>query len=201
MGSINKKYDGEEDMKLNKQLAILSVIFFIILFFTILVVSINIIKDSVQKELYENAQNSVSSLSISISNTSTSLNNIKTMIDATFDNGNYERITYKDINNNILYQRDLELRQNHIPLWFENLIEIKIPVAKSTLSNNWQIIGIVEILNDKNTAYSQLYDLMINMFVYLSISYVILNFGSAELHFLDLFHVAFIVYYLAHGCV
>ena len=176
MGSINKKYDGEEDMKLNKQLAILSVIFFIILFFTILVVSINIIKDSVQKELYENAQNSVSSLSISISNTSTSLNNIKTMIDATFDNGNYERITYKDINNNILYQRDLELRQNHIPLWFENLIEIKIPVAKSTLSNNWQIIGIVEILNDKNTAYSQLYDLMINMFLYLSISYVIFIF-------------------------
>ena len=114
--------------------------------------------------MYENAQNSVSSLSISISNTSTSLNNIKTMIDATFDNGNYERITYKDINNNILYQRDLELRQNHIPLWFENLIEIKIPVIKSTLSNNWQIIGIVEILNDKNTAYSQLYDLMINMF-------------------------------------
>lgn len=163
-------------MKLNKQLAILSVIFFIILFFTILVVSINIIKDSVQKELYENAQNSVSSLSISISNTSTSLNNIKTMIDATFDNGNYERITYKDINNNILYQRDLELRQNHIPLWFENLIEIKIPVAKSTLSNNWQIIGIVEILNDKNTAYSQLYDLMINMFLYLSISYVIFIF-------------------------
>jgi diguanylate cyclase (GGDEF)-like protein len=176
MGSINKKYDGEEDMKLNKQLAILSVIFFIILFFTILVVSINIIKDSVQKELYENAQNSVSSLSISISNTSTSLNNIKTMIDATFDNGNYERITYKDINNNILYQRDLELRQNHIPLWFENLIEIKIPVAKSTLSNNWQIIGIVEILNDKNTAYSQLYDLMINMFLYLRISYVIFIF-------------------------
>ena len=163
-------------MKLNRQLAILSVIFFIILFFTILVVSINIIKDSVQKELYENAQNSVSSLSISISNTSTSLNNIKTMIDATFDNGNYERITYKDINNNILYQRDLEVRQNHIPLWFENLIEIKIPVAKSTLSNNWQIIGIVEILNDKNTAYSQLYDLMINMFLYLSISYVIFIF-------------------------
>lgn len=125
MGSTNKKYDGQQDMKLNRQLAILSVIFFMILFFTILVVSINIIKDSVQKELYENAQNSVSSLSISISNTSTSLNNIKTMIDATFDNGNYERITYKDINNNILYQRDLELRQNHIPLWFENLIEIE----------------------------------------------------------------------------
>lgn len=35
-----------------------------------------------------------------------------------FDNGD-ARITYKDINNNILYQRDLEIRQNNIPLWFE----------------------------------------------------------------------------------
>lgn len=160
-------------MTLYRQIAILVTIVFTILLFTILTVSFNIIKDSVQKELYENAQNSVSSLSLSISNTSTSTGNIETMINAIFDNGNYERITYKNTDEQIQYERVLEEEQNTVPSWFVNFVEIKIPAAKATLSSNWKIIGVLEILNSKNTAYTQLYNMMTHMFLYLSISCVI----------------------------
>ncbi|MDD2871977.1 MAG: LapD/MoxY N-terminal periplasmic domain-containing protein [Candidatus Gracilibacteria bacterium] len=160
-------------MTLYKQIAILVTAVFIILLLTILTISFSIVKDSVQKELYENAQNSVSSLSLSIYNTNISQGNIETMINATFDNGNYERITYKHINEQIQYERELEKKEKSIPLWFERIVEIKIPVAKATLSSNWEIIGILEILNDKNTAYMQLYNMMTNMFLYLSISCVV----------------------------
>jgi diguanylate cyclase (GGDEF)-like protein len=160
-------------MTLYRQIAILVTMVFVILLFTILTVSFNIIRDSAQKELYENAQNSVSSLSLSISNTDASQGNIETMINASFDNGNYERITYKDINSTIKYQRELEIRQTNIPSWFENIVKFEIPVAKATLSNGWQVIGTIEILNDKNITYTQLYDIMMHMLWYLGIACIV----------------------------
>ncbi|MDY0321798.1 MAG: LapD/MoxY N-terminal periplasmic domain-containing protein [Arcobacteraceae bacterium] len=160
-------------MTLYRQIAILVTIVFVILLFTILTVSFNIIKDSAQKELYENAQNSVSSLSLSISNTDASQGNIETMINASFDNGNYERITYKDANENIKYQRELENRQTNIPQWFEGIVKFEIPVAKATLSDGWQVIGTLEILNDKNITYVQLYNIMMHMLWYLGIACIV----------------------------
>ena len=160
-------------MTLYRQIAILVTMVFVILLFTILTVSFNIIRDSAQKELYENAQNSVSSLSLSISNTDTSQGNIETMINASFDNGNYERITYKDINSAIKYQRELEIRQTNIPSWFENIVKFEIPVAKATLSDGWQVIGTIEILNDKNITYTQLYNIMTHMLWYLGIACIV----------------------------
>lgn len=160
-------------MTLYRQIAILVTMVFVILLFTILTVSFNIIKDSAQKELYENAQNSVSSLSLSISNTDASQGNIETMINASFDNGNYERITYKDANANIKYQRELEIRQSNIPQWFESIVKFEIPIAKATLSNGWQVIGTLEILNDKNITYVQLYNIMMHMLWYLGIACIL----------------------------
>ncbi|MEJ5168147.1 MAG: LapD/MoxY N-terminal periplasmic domain-containing protein [Arcobacteraceae bacterium] len=160
-------------MTLYKQIAILVTMVFVILLFTILTVSFNIIRDSAQKELYENAQNSVSSLSLSISNTDTSQGNIETMINASFDNGNYERITYKDVNGETKYQRELENRQTNIPQWFESIVKFEIPVAKATLSDGWQVAGTIEILNDKNITYTQLYNIMTHMLWYLGIACII----------------------------
>ncbi len=160
-------------MTLYRQIAILVTMVFIVLLFTILTVSFNIIKDSAQKELYENAQNSVSSLSLSISNTDASQGNIETMINASFDNGNYERITYKDVNTEIKYQRELEIKQSNIPQWFESIVKFEIPVAKATLSDGWQVAGTIEILNDKNITYTQLYNIMTHMLWYLGIACIV----------------------------
>lgn len=161
-------------MTLYKQISIFITTIFLILFSIILIVIFSIMREYAQKELYENAQNSVSTLSLSISNTQISESNIQTMIDATFDNGNYERITFKNIDNEIMHERKQEeIKINNILKWFEDIIDLEIPVAKSTLSNNWQIVGILEIINDKNTIYLQLYKLMTHILIYLSILCII----------------------------
>lgn len=161
-------------MTLYKQISIFITTIFLILFSIILIVIFSIMREYAQKELYENAQNSVSTLSLSISNTQISESNIQTMIDATFDNGNYERITFKNIDNEIMYERKQEeIKINNILKWFEDIIDLEILVAKSTLSNNWQIVGILEIINDKNTIYLQLNKLMTHILIYLSILCII----------------------------
>ena len=157
-------------MTLYRQIALIVTFIFTVLLVTVITVAFEVVKDSVKQELYNNAQNSVSSLSLSIANTSMEKGSIETMINATFDNGNYESITFRNPNNDVIYQRKIELKQNVVPSWFEQFVDFEIPIAKATLSQGWKIVGTLEILNDKNIAYSQLYDIVLNLFLYITLS-------------------------------
>lgn len=160
-------------MTLYRQIALIVTLVFTILLVTVILVSFNILKDSVKEELYNNAQNSVSSLAVSISNTSIEQGNIETMINAIFDNGNYENISFKNQNGEMIYQKNLENKEFIIPYWFEKFVNFEVPVAKSTISKGWKIIGTLEILNDKNIIYKQLYSVVINLFWYISMSCIV----------------------------
>lgn len=160
-------------MTLYRQIALIVTLVFTILLITVIGVSFHVIKDSVKQELYNNAQNSVSSLGLSISNTSIEQGNIETMINASFDNGNYENIIFRNQYGEIIYQRNLEKKELIIPYWFEEFVNFEVPTAKSTISKGWKIIGTLEILNDKDIAYKQLYNITLNLFVYISISCVV----------------------------
>lgn len=160
-------------MTLYRQIAILVSCIFLILLGTILMVSFKIVKDSAQKELYENAQNSVSSLSISIGSTDITQGSLETMINASFDNGNYERITFVDIDNTIVYERTKEIKTVNIPVWFERLVAFEVPVAKAKLSSGWQVIGTLEILNNRSITYFQLYNIMMSMMMYLGLACIV----------------------------
>ena len=68
--------------------------------------------------MYENVQNSVTSTSLSITNAGELMEGtIKTVINAAFDNGNYEKIVFKNINDEIVYElkKDLII-SDEIPL-------------------------------------------------------------------------------------
>lgn len=91
MGYSNPKLQGAKAMSLFKQVSIVLIFIFFILFTLIVGLSFNIMKESTKKSLYENVQNSVTSLSLSITNAGEDESTIKTVINASFDNGNYEK--------------------------------------------------------------------------------------------------------------
>ena len=98
-------------MTLYRQIALIVTFIFTVLLVTVITVAFEVVKDSVKQELYNNAQNSVSSLSLSIANTSMEKGSIETMINASFDNGNYESITFRNPNNDVIYQEKLSLNK------------------------------------------------------------------------------------------
>ena len=162
-------------MSLFKQVSIVLSIIFTILFVLITVVSFKIIKDSAQKSLYENVQNSASSISLSITNAGTDISSIKTVINASFDNGNYEKIIFKDMDENIIYDVNKEIQIDEtIPLWFINIIDIGEISAKATISNGWNILGNIEIYNDRTIFYQQTYSMFKNLIFSLLISFIFL---------------------------
>lgn len=163
-------------MSLFKQVSIVLSFIFTILFILITAVTFNIIKDSSKKSLYENVQNSASSISLSITNAGTDVSSIKTVINASFDNGNYEKIIFKDVNENIVYEvkKELEINQDDIPNWFINLVNIDEISAKSTISNGWNVLGNIEIYNDRTIFYHQTYSIFKNLILSLFISFTLL---------------------------
>ena len=152
-------------MTLFKQVSIILSFIFIILFTLIMGVTFKIMKDSAQQSLYENVQNSVSSVSLSITNAGSDISSIKTVINASFDNGNYEKIVFKDINENIVYdvKKDIELDEKKTPRWFKNLIQIGEVSAKSIISRDWKVLGSLEISNDRTIFYHQTYSIFKNL--------------------------------------
>ena len=163
-------------MSLFKQVSTVLLFIFTILFVLIIAVTFGIIKDSAEKSLYENVQNSVTNLSLSITNSGTEISSIKTVINASFDNGNYEKIIFKDVDDNIVYElkKETNIEEDKIPKWFINLVNIEEVSAKSTISNGWNVLGILEIYNDRTLFFEQTYEIFKNLVFSLLISFIVL---------------------------
>jgi len=108
MGSTYKKYPKEENMTLFKQIALMLSTFLIIILTTVLVLNFNSSNKSVLERLYTDAQNTASSLSLSLGTSEGDISIMTTMINASFDSGYYRYITLKDIENNTIYKREVE---------------------------------------------------------------------------------------------
>ena len=163
-------------MTLFKQVSLVLLFIFTILFILITAVTFKIIKDSTEKSLYENVQNSATSISLSITNAGSDLSSIKTVMNASFDNGNYEKIIFKDIDGNIVYElkKEMVLDENVIPSWFIKFINIGEISAKATISNGWNVLGNIEIYNDRTISYNQIYSIFNNLIFSLFVSFILL---------------------------
>jgi len=165
-------------MSLFKQVSILLSIVFTILFVLIVNISFSEIKDSAQKSLYQNVQNSVSNISLSITNANADISTIKTVLNASFDNGNYEKIVFKDLDEKIVYKRTKKEENIKLdtPSWFLNFVNIQKVSASSTISQGWSVIGTIEVFADRDVFYSQLYTIFINLTIVLVVTFIIFLF-------------------------
>lgn len=162
-------------MSLLKQVSIVLSFIFLILFVSIIGLSFSIIKDSSAKSLYENVQNSVTSTSLSITNAGIDEGTIKTVINAAFDNGNYEKIVFKDTSEEIVYELKKELKINdEIPKWFIEIVDIGEISALASISQGWNMLGVLEFYADRAIYYNQTYNMFIKLLQSLAVSFVVL---------------------------
>lgn len=172
-------------MSLFKQIAILVSSVFTLLFIVILVVSFTIIKQSAQKSLYENAQNSASSISLSMTNTGLDEGSIKTLINASFDNGNYEKIVFKDMDNSVVYERLKQTEDDAMPSWFLHFVDMKEIGAKVNISSGWNLVGTLEVYNDRALFYTPMYEIFKSFIITMGlIFFILLNILAALVHIL-----------------
>ena len=161
-------------MSLFKQVSILLSLIFLILFVVIATISFNVIKGSAEKSLYENMQSNISNINLVITNVNIDENTIKTVLNNSFENGNYEKIIFRDIKEKIVYDRvkKEETNEEKIPSWFLNFVNIKEIFSVTTISKGWNILGTLELYSSRDVFYTQLYTVFINLIVTLVATFI-----------------------------
>jgi len=156
-------------MTLFKQLAIILSIFSIIVMSIVFIINFESANNSLQNRLYEDAKNTASSLSLSLNTAKGDISLISTMINANFDSGNYKKISLISIDKSIIYQRVSEIKPADVPEWFLKFVKIDTPTATANVMSNWNQVGTLYVQSNSAYAYSELYKIVKNLFISLSI--------------------------------
>ena len=147
-------------MSLSKQLLMLITALFLILFTGNFVLSIVSIKSYLEGEARGHAQDTATSLGLSlspyISNTSDPI--IKIITSAIFDTSYYKNIRLVDANNKELISFTNDKAVEGVPDWFINYLPIPLIIAESEISSNWLRRGVVYVTINNSFAYEKLYE-------------------------------------------
>ncbi len=160
-------------MTLFKQIALLVSLLLLLLLGTVLVLNFTNTTASVQEQLYEDAKNTASSLSLSMGTAGGDESIMSTMINANFDSGHYQRIALYGIEEELIYERMIEERRSEVPEWFVNMITIDIPTATAQVSAGWSPVGILTVQSDSAYAYVLLYNSLISLLALFGTLFVI----------------------------
>lgn len=144
-------------MSLFKQITMIMSLFLFFILVSVMVLNFQSSAKYAEDELSNNAQNTASSLSLSLSNAKGDTSIMSTMINALFDSGYFQKIVLLDTNNEVIYERIMQSEVSSIPSWFKGLYDLKTPIASSTVSSGWNPIGTVQITPMQENAHIKLY--------------------------------------------
>jgi len=145
-------------MSLFKQISIIMSLFLLFVLASVMALNFHSSAKYAQDELLNNAQNTVSSLSLSLANANGNVSAMSTMVNALFDSGYFQKITLLDTSDKVLYERIQTNDQSRTPLWFKSLYTLETPVASATVSSGWKPVGTVQIIPTQENADSKLYE-------------------------------------------
>lgn len=182
-------------MTLSKQLLVLISVLFLMIFSVNYVTSISNIRDYLQVEAKVHAQDTATSLGLSLSPHIDNPHDpiLETMIQAIFDMGYYKEIKLTDVDGNTLVLLNNSKVFEEVPDWFVELVPMETATAKSEISSGWNIGGLVYVTINPGYAYLKLYQQALSAFYYslatfavsVLLLFLVLRFILQPLHKID----------------
>lgn len=162
-------------MSLSKQLLILISALFLMLFSVNFALSVGSIKAYLEGESQSHAQDTATSLGLSLSPYMADTNDpiIKTMVSAIFDMGYYKEIRLIDTNNKEIISLSNNKEIEGVPSWFVDYLSMSTITAESEISSNWMIRGTVFVTINPSFAYSKLYEQAKTSFYYSLVTFAV----------------------------
>ncbi len=146
-------------MTLKRQLFIVLTVLLLVLLVGIFAITVNHARDYVQEQMHVHAQDTATSLGLSISPAlgKKDIAMVETMVDAIFDRGYYRELTLRGPQGELLVSRHRNPPPQSVPQWFINWLSIDPVPGVSEITYDWQIIGKLRILSDNDQAHRQLW--------------------------------------------
>lgn len=163
------------NLKLNTQLYILILSIVSISFIGSQIINIKMSRDYLNQQLQAHAQDTATSLGLSIS-PYMDKNNIvivETMISAIFDSGYYQSITLTDLSNTIIFSAHNDHYVETVPSYFMNTNILVSPIASSAVNDGWDIVAKLSVQANTGMSYAKLWqEIRANFFLSLIISFM-----------------------------
>ncbi|RKZ88515.1 MAG: signal protein [Gammaproteobacteria bacterium] len=155
-------------MSLSKQLLILITIIFAIIFSVNFFLSIGNIKSYLEVESEIHAQDTATSLGLSLSPHMADEQDpiIRTMMNAIFDKGYYKEIRLLNVDGEALIILTNPEKIETVPQWLIELVPMKTATAVSEISSGWNISGTLYVSTNPGYAYLKLYQQAKSTFKY-----------------------------------
>ena len=155
-------------MSLSKQLLILISTLFLMIFSVNFILSVNNIKSYLEGESLIHAQDTATSLGLSLSPYMTDEKDpiLQTMMNAIFDRGYYQEVKLSNVDGHVLVALTSSKTLESVPNWFIQLLPMQTAVAESEISSGWNISGVVSVAINPGYAYFKLYDQVKTSFYY-----------------------------------
>ena len=155
-------------MSLSKQMIIFITVMVITLLLGTFALNINNTKNFLQEQLLSHAQDTATSLGLSLSSVPDpdDISSMETMINAVFDRGYYEYINLKDMEGVTLYHRENSKKMEAVPSWFIDSIPLETPNAQALVQAGWIPLGTLEVSSHAGYAYVQLWETTKNLLIW-----------------------------------
>jgi diguanylate cyclase (GGDEF)-like protein len=155
-------------MSLSKQLLLLISVLFVLIFGGNFAVSVNKMRDYLQVESRVHAQDTATSLGLSLSphlaNPRAPI--LATMIQAIYDMGYYKEIRLTDLDDQTLVALNDSRVFEQVPRWFIAWLPLETATATSEISSGWNLAGVIHVSINPGYAYLKLYQQMRGAFYY-----------------------------------
>ena len=162
-------------MTLSKQLLILISVLFLMIFGINYVSSVNNIRSYLQVESEVHAQDTATSLGLSLSPYIANETDpvMEAMMNAIFDMGYYKEIKLVNVDGKPLITLANDRIFEEVPDWFVKMVPMKTASAKSEISSGWSIGGVIYVTVNPGYAYLKLYEQAKSAFYYSVAAFIV----------------------------
>jgi len=121
-------------------------------------------KDFLTNQLASHAQDTATFLGVTLSNhvAEGDLVLTRSIIDAVFDRGYYETISFTDVNDKVLIDRHVDIQVKGVPQWFIDLVPLQAPSSEANVMAGWLHAGVMYVKSHPGYAYHSLWKSVID---------------------------------------
>ncbi len=151
-------------MTLLRQLVLILALMFVLVFAGTFGITIDNTRRYLVTQLESHAQDTATSLALSLTPHVGDVLRMKSMVDAVFDRGEYRRILVESLEGEALVSREVPVKVFGVPDWFVRRLPLTTPEASAKLMAGWRQAGQVRVVSHPGLAYDQLWSNVVQTF-------------------------------------
>ncbi len=151
-------------MTLLRQLALILALMFVLVFAGTFTINAENTRRYLVAQLESHAQDTATSLALSLTPHLDDVLRMKSMVDAVFDRGEYRRIMVENLQGEVLISREVPVKVYGVPAWFVRRLPMETPEAVARLMSGWRQAGSLRVISHPGLAYDQLWSNVVQTF-------------------------------------